>query len=143
MTLQGRGFAQKFLRKALRAGCTHVVVEVTSESTLNYRHWFLDLDGLIVTNIQREHLESHGGFDKYVAAKRAIVATLEHSPKRRRVLVSNEDVPETKKFLDATVSETIGFSRSELAELASDNHRVHFKYSDESFSFRLPAPSTQ
>ena len=36
------------------------LLEVTSESVLQYRNRFLDLDGLIVTNIQREHIESHG-----------------------------------------------------------------------------------
>ena len=79
MTLQGRGFAQAFMRKALRAGCTHLVIELTSESVLQYRHWFLNLDGLIVTNIQKEHIEHHGSFEKYVAAKRALVETLVRS----------------------------------------------------------------
>src|SRR3989344_4731832 len=92
MTLQGRGFAQAFMRKALEAGCTHVIIELTSESVLQYRHWFLDLDALIVTNIQKEHIESHGSFENYVLAKRALVETLVHSPKKRRVLITNEDV---------------------------------------------------
>jgi UDP-N-acetylmuramoyl-L-alanyl-D-glutamate--2,6-diaminopimelate ligase len=138
MTLAGRGFAQAFMQRALGAGCTHVVVEVTSESTLNYRHWFLDLDGLVVTNIQREHIESHGSFEKYVAAKRAIVAVLERSPKKRRVLVANEDVPETKKFLSARVLEAIGFSTCELENLVSNERNVHFEYAGEQFAIPLP-----
>lgn len=99
MTLQGRGFAQAFMRRARRAGCTHIIIEVTSESVLQYRHWFLDLDGLVVTNIQHEHIESHGSFANYVAAKRTIVETLVRSPKHSRVLVANEDVPESRAFL--------------------------------------------
>src|SRR6185369_14673608 len=82
MTLQGRGFAQAFMHRALKAGCTHLVIEVTSESVLQCRHWFLGLDGLIVTNIQKEHIESHGSFENYVAAKQVIVDTLVHSSKR-------------------------------------------------------------
>jgi len=70
MTLQGRGFAQAFMRKAIRKKCTHIIIEVTSESVLQYRHWFLELDALIVTNIQHEHIESHGSFANYVAAKK-------------------------------------------------------------------------
>ena len=46
MTLQGRGFAQAFMRRALKAGCTHLVIEVTSESVLQYRHRFSTLTGL-------------------------------------------------------------------------------------------------
>ena len=138
MTLQGRGFAQAFMRKALRAGCTHVVIELTSESVLQYRHWFLDLDGLIVTNIQREHIESHGSFENYVAAKKVLVDTLAHSPKKIRILVTNEDVVESASFLSTKVSRAIGFSYKELSKVRSDDKSVQFDYVDEHFSLPLP-----
>jgi UDP-N-acetylmuramoyl-L-alanyl-D-glutamate--2,6-diaminopimelate ligase len=138
MTLQGRGFAQKFMRKALSAGCTHVVIEVTSESVLQYRHIFLALDGLIVTNIQHEHIESHGSFEKYVAAKKTIVGTLASSPKSRRILVANEDVPESAAFLTANVTEAIGFSARELEHLATDDRSVRFEYDEVSVTLPLP-----
>lgn len=138
MTLQGRGFAQAFMRRAIAAGCTHLVIEVTSESVKQYRHWFLDMDGLIVTNIQPEHIESHGSFEKYVAAKRVIVETLARSSKRIRILVSNEDVPESKSFLDAHVSRAIPFSQKELSRLESDDKSVRFVFENEQFSLPLP-----
>ena len=138
MTLQGRGFAQAFMRRALAAGCTHVVIEVTSESVLQYRHWFLELDGLIVTNIQREHIESHGSFEKYVDAKRAIVAVLENSPKKFRVLVANTDIPESREFLSASVSQAIGFSASELKNISGDERGVDFEYGGVHFSLPIP-----
>ncbi|MDE1944605.1 MAG: UDP-N-acetylmuramyl-tripeptide synthetase [Patescibacteria group bacterium] len=138
MTLQGRGFAQAFMKKALRAGCTHLVIEVTSESVLQFRNRFLDLDALIVTNIQREHIESHGSFERYVAAKRAIVDTLVRSPKRVRILVANEDVPESRAFLSAQVSKAIGCSARELSRLSSDDRSVSFDYASTHFSLPLP-----
>lgn len=138
MTLQGRGFAQAFMHKALKAGCTHLVIELTSESVLQYRHWFLDLDGLIVTNIQREHIESHGSFENYVAAKRALVETLVRSPKHARILVVNEDIPASHAFLSAKVSHSIGFSADELSNISSDDRSVHFDYAGEHFSLPLP-----
>ncbi|MBI3572268.1 UDP-N-acetylmuramyl-tripeptide synthetase [Candidatus Kaiserbacteria bacterium] len=140
MTLQGRGFAQAFMRRALLAGCTHLVIEVTSESVPQHRHWFLDLDGLVVTNIQREHIESHGSFEKYVAAKRAIVDALVHSPKKRRVLVANEDVPESRAFLSAPVSEALGFGRQELYNLTEGDWQESFAY--EGVSIAVPLPGT-
>jgi UDP-N-acetylmuramoyl-L-alanyl-D-glutamate--2,6-diaminopimelate ligase len=140
MTLQGRGFAQAFMRRALRAGCTHLVIEVTSESVVQYRHWFLDLDGLIVTNIQREHIESHGSFENYVAAKGLIVEALERSPKKHRVLVANEDIPESRAFLEAAVSSAIGFSERELQKLSGNNQHANFTY--EGTPFTLPLPGT-
>ena len=128
MTLQGRGFAQAFMRKALKSGCTHLVIEVTSESVLQYRHWFLNLDGLIVTNIQREHIESHGSFEKYVAAKRAIVMALVNSPKKNKTLVANSDVAETVEFLSAKVPKAIGFGASALKNISGDERGVSFEY---------------
>lgn len=138
MTLQGRGFAQAFMRKALARGCTHVVIELTSESVLQYRHWFLDLDGLIVTNIQREHIEHHGSFEKYVAAKRALVETLVRSKKRERALVVNEDVPLTRAFLSARVSKKTGFSERELTDISSDDHHIECTYAGARLSIPIP-----
>ncbi len=140
MTLQGRGFAQAFAKKALEAGCTHLVIELTSESVLQYRHWFLALDGLIVTNIQKEHLERHGGFEGYVGAKRETVETLVRSKKRPRVLVVNEDIAESRAFLDVPVERAVGFSARELGELASDDAHTAFAYAGRRFT--LPIPGT-
>lgn len=138
MTMQGRGFAQAFMRRALRAGCTHVVVEITSEGVLQHRHRHLALDALVVTNIQREHIERHGSFENYVAAKRAVVDTLARSPKTHRVLVANGDQPETRVFLDARVSTVIPFSEGEISELTSDEQSVHFTYDGTPFTLPLP-----
>jgi UDP-N-acetylmuramoyl-L-alanyl-D-glutamate--2,6-diaminopimelate ligase len=138
MTLQGRGFSQAFMRKALNAGCTHVVIEVTSESVLQFRHWFLSLDGLIVTNIQKEHIESHGSFENYVAAKRTIVDTLVSSTKPSRILVSNVDIPESRAFLTAAATKAIGFSAQELQHLKSTDRSTSFEYENVPISLPLP-----
>ncbi|MDO8231851.1 MAG: UDP-N-acetylmuramyl-tripeptide synthetase [bacterium] len=140
MTLQGRGFAQAFMRRALDSGCTHLIIEITSESIPQYRHWFLNLDALIVTNIQREHIESHGSFENYVAAKRAIVDALVHSPKKHTALILNKDVPETRPFASVHVSEVIPFTASELIHLHGDDHQIYFEYAGTSFT--LPIPGT-
>lgn len=137
MTLQGRGFAQAFMRRALKAGCTHLVIEITSESVPQYRHQFLDLNGLIVTNIQREHIESHGSFENYVAAKRAIVETLQQSPKTNKVLVSNEDVSESRAFLSAEGVTAVGFSARELENLSESDRGVSFEYKATPFEVPL------
>lgn len=138
MTLQGRGFAQAFMHRALKAGCTHLVIEVTSESVLQYRHWFLDLDGLIVTNIQRDHIESHGSFENYVAAKRAIVDTLVHSPKYTKILVANGDISESQAFLSVRVSRAIEFGTRDLNNMHGDDRHIDFEYTGVHFSLPIP-----
>lgn len=119
MTMQGRGFLQRFLAEAKRKGATHAVVEITSEGARQYRDAFLFLDRLIVTNIQKEHIESHGSFEKYVAAKRGIVRALERSPKKNRALIANNDNEYTARFLEkAHGVKNIPFSEKELTALA-------------------------
>ncbi|MFA5998363.1 MAG: UDP-N-acetylmuramyl-tripeptide synthetase [Candidatus Paceibacterota bacterium] len=140
MTLPGRGFIQRFLAEALKKNCTHAIIEITSEAALQYRHTFLNLDGLVVTNIQKEHIESHGSFEKYVAAKRVIVEALVRSSKRSRALVANEDIPESRAFLSAPVPRAIGFSSRELSNLSGDDRSVSFEY--ENVHFSLPLPGT-
>lgn len=137
MTLQGRGFAQKCMREALQAGCTHFIIEVTSESVLQYRNWFLSLDGLIVTNIQREHIESHGSFEKYVAAKRKIVETLARSAKHERVLVANADIVESKAFLATKGVHAIAFRSQDMQNITSDERSTRFEYGTEKFLLPL------
>ena len=79
MTMPGRGYLQGFLAKARRAGATHAVIEITSEGARQHRHDFLFLDGLVVTNIHKEHIESHGSFEAYADAKRSLFLAHGHT----------------------------------------------------------------
>ena len=69
MTMPGRFFMQKFLREAVKANCSHAVIEMTSEGAKQFRHKFISLDALIFTNLAPEHIESHGSYENYVQAK--------------------------------------------------------------------------
>lgn len=69
MTMPGRFVIQQFLRQAKDAGCTHAVVEVTSEGILQHRHRFINFHTAIFTNLSPEHIERHGSFEKYREAK--------------------------------------------------------------------------
>lgn len=69
MTMPGRFFIQKFMRKAKNAGCTHMVLEVTSEGILQNRHKFISFYVAVFTNLSPEHIERHGSFENYKKAK--------------------------------------------------------------------------
>ena len=101
MTMPGRFFLQRFLRTAVSAGCTHAVVEMTSEGAAQHRHRFLSLDALVFTNLAPEHIESHGSLEAYRDAKISIARSLARSRKRSRFIVANLDDAEGKRFLDA------------------------------------------
>jgi UDP-N-acetylmuramoyl-L-alanyl-D-glutamate--2,6-diaminopimelate ligase len=69
MTMPGRLEVQKFLRQAVKAGCQYAVIEVTSEGVKQHRHRFIDFKVAIFTNLTPEHIEAHGSFENYRAAK--------------------------------------------------------------------------
>jgi UDP-N-acetylmuramoyl-L-alanyl-D-glutamate--2,6-diaminopimelate ligase len=69
MTMPGRFFIQRFLRKAAESGCQYAILEVTSEGIKQHRHRFINFDTAVFTNLAPEHIEAHGSFEKYREAK--------------------------------------------------------------------------
>lgn len=114
MTMPGRFFIQRFLREAVREGCKVAVIEMTSEGVKQFRHKWIALDGLVFTNLSPEHIETHGSFEKYVAAKLSLGTLLERSCKRPRVMVANADDAYGAQFLAASVETRVPYSLSDL-----------------------------
>ncbi len=82
MTMLGRFQTQRFLRRMIRAGCTHAIIETTSEGIEQYRHRGIHYDTLLLTNLYPEHIEAHGSFLNYKNAKLKLFDHLEkNSPK--------------------------------------------------------------
>ena len=129
MTMPGRFFLQQFLRRAVDAGCTHAVVEMTSEGARLHRHRFIDMDALIFTNLTPEHIESHGSFAAYKAAKLSLATQLERSKKSPRTIVANVDDEHGKDFLETAVEEQLPYSRADLTlfTLHKDSISLVFK----------------
>lgn len=69
MTMPGRFKIQRFLRQAVDSGCRYAVLEVTSEGILQFRHKFINFEAAVFTNLSPEHIERHGSFENYRAAK--------------------------------------------------------------------------
>lgn len=138
MTMPGRGFIHAFLARARKAGVTHAVVELTSESVRQHRHRYLFLDGLVFTNLQKEHIESHGSFENYAAAKLEIGKELARSPKRPRAMIANADDERSAPYLALPVEEKLPFSYSDVTDVVHGPGTVAFTYEDVRFSLKLP-----
>jgi UDP-N-acetylmuramoyl-L-alanyl-D-glutamate--2,6-diaminopimelate ligase len=77
MSMPGPWVTQKLLRNMLNHGCSHVVMEVTSEGLKQYRHWGIKFRFAVFTNLSPEHLASHGGsFEKYKQMKSKLFKSL-------------------------------------------------------------------
>ncbi|MCX6795235.1 MAG: UDP-N-acetylmuramyl-tripeptide synthetase [Candidatus Falkowbacteria bacterium] len=69
MTMVGRFFTQRMIRRMSKNGCEFAIIESTSEGIRQFRHRFINFDALLFTGLYPEHLESHGTFDNYKATK--------------------------------------------------------------------------
>lgn len=98
MTMPGRMKLQKFLRQAVDAGCKYAVLEITSEGIKQFRHKFIDFDGAVFTNLTKEHIEAHKGFENYKRAKGKLFQALEKSKKKNKFAVINIDDPNFDYF---------------------------------------------
>lgn len=138
MTLPGRGFIQKLLAEAVTDGATHAVIELTSESALQYRHLFLSLDALIFTNLEKEHIESHGGMEQYFQAKFLLGKALAHSAKRPRAIIANNESEYGARFLQLPVERPIPFALSDAENLSVTDQSTSFDF--DSTHITLPHP---
>ncbi|RMD64795.1 hypothetical protein D6833_03865 [Candidatus Parcubacteria bacterium] len=73
MTMPGRLALQRFLARAARAGCRVAAIEVTSEGVRQHRHRHIRWSAGLLLNLAPEHIESHGSFSRYRAAKLAFL----------------------------------------------------------------------
>lgn len=131
MTMPGRFVLQRFLRRAVRAGCRYAVVEVTSQGIVQYRHRGIRFAGGIMTNMAPEHLEAHGGFEPYLRAKLDLFWRL---PKEG-IAVMNRDDAQASRFAAATPAHrawygkngiTIGGREWRIAETAAGRDGISF-----------------
>lgn len=138
MTMPGRFFVQKFLRDAVSAGCTHAIIEMTSEGAEQFRQRFIAMDALIFTNLAPEHIESHGSYEKYRDAKLAIAKTLARSSKAGRFMVANAGDQEGGLFLAIPRVTPVPFSLDDVQEFAADEKGVSFLWKGEMVRSALP-----
>ncbi|MDO9399617.1 MAG: UDP-N-acetylmuramyl-tripeptide synthetase [bacterium] len=76
MTMPGRFFSQKMLSQMVKNKCHYAIIETTSEGIEQFRHRFINYDILIFTCLYPEHIEAHGSFENYRAAKGKLFAHL-------------------------------------------------------------------
>jgi len=67
---------QRYLSMMAAAGLTHVVLETTSHGWAQYRVDGCEFDIGVVTNITHEHLDYHGSYEAYRAAKARLLLSL-------------------------------------------------------------------
>jgi UDP-N-acetylmuramoyl-L-alanyl-D-glutamate--2,6-diaminopimelate ligase len=132
---------QRALRAMVAARDRAAVVETTSHGLAQGRVNGVRYDIAVFTNLSHEHLDFHGTFEAYLAAKRSLFERLAVSgdnPAKAvlgwpRTGVVNIDDPAAAKFIDATRAagaRLVTYGREpaadlRLADVADDGRRLH------------------
>lgn len=138
MTMPGRFFVQKFLYDAVKNNCEYAIIEMTSEGARFFRHVGIEMDALLFTNLSPEHIESHGSFEKYKAAKLRLVKHLAKSKKPARVSVANIDNKHGFSFLIHDVEKNVGYSLKDVKILSENTSSSIVEYKGTNITIPLP-----
>jgi UDP-N-acetylmuramoyl-L-alanyl-D-glutamate--2,6-diaminopimelate ligase len=113
---------QRYLAKMVEAGLTHVVLETTSHGWAQHRVDACEFDIGVLTNITHEHMNEHGSFENYRAAKARLFSSLEWTrPKPQgnpRLGVINRDDPKSFDFLNERIKvNKVNYGLNEAADV--------------------------
>lgn len=155
MTMLGMGQIQKMLSEMVEAECKYVVVETSSEGILQYRHYGLNYDVAVFTNLGTEHSERHGGFENLRADKGKLFSSLKkyshkvfNNKKIEKIIAVNLDDENSSFYLNYWADEKIGYSLKNIASptvseviqaeiTSSDELGVHFKVAEKNYHISL------
>lgn len=100
-------------------GVEWLVMETTSHALAQNRVWGLPYHLAVMTNVTQEHLDYHGTFDKYLAAKLRLFRLVNRNKRGLKTGVINADDPSAKMF-EAAVAKplTYGVKQGELQAVA-------------------------
>ncbi len=108
---------QRYLARMVDAGLTHVVLESTSHGLAQHRVTACEFDVGVVTNITHEHLDYHGTYEAYRAAKARLFTGLEMTrPKKTgnpRLAVLNRDDQSYEYLSSVTHAPQVAYSLQE------------------------------
>jgi len=135
MTMPGRFKIQRFIRKAVKAGCKYLVLEVTSEGIKQHRHKFIKFETAVFTNLSPEHIESHGGFENYRKAKlKLFLAT-------KKTHIINADDENAEYFLKPPAQKKIlfGIKKGDIRaqDIKEKDGKIYFKVKEQNFVLNL------
>ncbi|MCY3834540.1 MAG: UDP-N-acetylmuramoyl-L-alanyl-D-glutamate--2,6-diaminopimelate ligase [Chloroflexi bacterium] len=146
VTTPGAPEIQACLAKMLEAGLTHCILEMTSHGLAQGRLNGVDIDVAVLTNVMHEHLDYHGSWREYRAAKAIMfhkLRTTRRKPAVDKVSVINADDPSAEYFTAMPSDRLITYSIKGRAD-RSAHGIIHssdcttFRVWDKRYTLHLP-----
>ncbi len=126
---------QRYLRQMVDAGVKAAVLESTSHGLDQRRVDAVAFDVAVVTNVTHEHLDYHGTWEAYMAAKARLFDLMAHSPRKAgipKVAVINRDDTSYFHLKDTPADRVLTYGMGDDAEVrpasvevGSEGTRVH------------------
>lgn len=142
---------QKRLHAMVVNKCKVAIIECTSEGLAQNRHWGINFDMAVFTNLSSAHLEAHGSFESYKGAKGKLFAGIGNRRKKKffpqKMIGVNFDDKASGYFLNFPADRKFGvsFMRGEAdraqkvfyASLTKQGVPVEFKINDTPFTLNM------
>jgi UDP-N-acetylmuramoyl-L-alanyl-D-glutamate--2,6-diaminopimelate ligase len=118
---------QRYLAQMVQAGLTHVVLESTSHGLAQYRIDACEFDVGVVTNITHEHLDYHGSYEAYRAAKGRLFSMLAETKEKQqgnpRLAILNRDDDSYAYLSNLTTVRQVSYGFHPQAEVRVEDVR--------------------
>jgi len=146
VTTPGAPRVQAFLAKMVEAGLTHCILEMTSHGLAQGRLNGVDIDVAVLTNVMHEHLDYHGSWEEYRAAKAIMFHLLNRSfhkpglPKRAVINADDRSADAIAAIVAGRVM-TYGIGNQadfRASEIERASSRTAFQVANQSVATRLP-----
>ena len=121
------------LSKMKEAGCTHVVMEVSSHALHQHRVFGLDFEAAVFTSLTQDHLDYHGTMDEYLNSKKMLFDTLSVNA----VAAINVDDPSALKMVRDSAARCVTYGFAPSAEIRAENTTLSIAQT----TYTLCAPS--
>ncbi|MFH1255225.1 MAG: UDP-N-acetylmuramyl-tripeptide synthetase [bacterium] len=166
MTMPGRFFTQRMLKKMVKNKCQYAIIETTSQGIEQFRHKFINYDILVFTGLYPEHIEAHGSFENYKRAKSKLFAHLKQCKTKysndkkfvvkaengfkkisanrvKKTIIANGDDKYADYFMDFWAEEKLFYSKEkragavEYGDIKSEKSGVSFKIGGDEVKLNL------
>lgn len=111
---------QRLLRKMVKAGCTHAVVETSSHALAQHRVYGVSYDVAALTNVTPEHLDYHKSMRAYRQEKQKLFEGLVSSKRKndtQKISIHNTDDHDNfEEFMKFDADQKIGYGRKALQD---------------------------
>jgi len=135
----------KQIKEIKSQGAEWLVLETTSHALAQNRVWGIPYSIAVLTNVSREHLDYHGTFEKYLAAKRRLFKLTNKNRQGFRTGIVNADDDRSELFssailIDFTYGITEGDFRATNINLSSSKSSYQARFKEETYDIVCNLP---